>query len=109
MSSFGYSVLGFGSFANRAIKVSISSDVNNPDIDGGSYFGATAWASGTPKVLTITSGTTVGNLSIPSGLGGTLTVVNEGNIHGSAGSGGSAGGGICSGFGGILHAPYIFI
>ena len=90
MSSFGYSVLGFGSFANRAIKVSISSDVNNPDIDGNSYFGATAWASGTPKVLTITSGTTVGNLVIPGSMGGTLTVINEGDIHGSSGSAGSA-------------------
>ena len=91
MSSFGYNVLGFGSFANRAIKAEISSDVDNPDIDGSSYFGATAWASGTPKVLSITSGTTVGNLSIPSGLGGTLTIINAGNIHGSAGSAGSAG------------------
>ena len=100
MSSFGYNVLGFGSFANRAIKVEISSDVNNPDIDGGSYFGATAWASGTPKVLNITSGTTVGNLVIPGSMGGTLTINNAGNIHGSAGSGGSAGSSGAGGSGG---------
>ena len=100
MSSFGYNVLGFGSFANRAIKVEISSDVNNPDIDGGSYFGATAWASGTPKVLNITSGTTVGNLVIPGSMGGTLTINNAGNIHGSSGSGGSAGSSGAGGSGG---------
>ena len=90
MSSFGYNVLGFGSFANRSIRVTISSDVNNPDLDGGSYFGSAVWQGGTPKILEITSGTEVGSLVIPGSMGGTLTIENSGDIRGSSGSGGSA-------------------
>ena len=100
MSSFGYSVLGFGAFANRAIRVTISSDVDNPDLDGNDYFGATAWASGTPKILEVTSGTDIGSLVIPGSMGGTLTIENSGNIKGAAGSQGSAGTGGAGGAGG---------
>ena len=51
------------------------------------------WGAAVPKRLLIPSGVTIGPLTIPSGLGGTLTVQNEGEIQGLGGSANSGAGG----------------
>ena len=54
---------------------------------------AGTWAAATPKIYTINSGTTMGILTAPASMGGTLTINNSGNIQGTGGSAGSAGSG----------------
>ena len=75
-----------------------SSDATHTNLS--SIFGDN-WASTVPKRVVINSGVTVGGTSthairIPSGMGGTLIIDNNGNIHGHGGSsnGGSGGHGI---------------
>ena len=54
---------------------------------------AGTWVAATPKIYTINSGTTMGILTAPASMGGTLTINNSGNIQGTGGAAGSAGSG----------------
>jgi hypothetical protein len=90
MSSFGYNVLGFGSFPNRAIFATASSAST---FNVQTAFGTADYQSGTPKILIIPSGVDLGPMTIPSGMGGTLQVENAGTIRGLGGTAGSAGSG----------------
>ena len=47
---------------------------------------AGTWTSGVPKVYTINSGTTMGILTAPASMGGTLVLNNSGNIQGVGGT-----------------------
>ena len=54
---------------------------------------AGSWASAVPKKYTINNGTTMGILTAPASMGGTLAINNSGNIRGEGGnSSGEAGG-----------------
>jgi len=44
------------------------------------------WAAATPKIYTINSGTTMGILTAPASMGGTLVLNNSGNIQGVGGT-----------------------
>ncbi len=74
MSGFGYNVLGFGAFPNRSVEAGITGNATN--VSAKAQFNATIWASGTPKILNISSGVTLGGtsgtaaLTIESDLGG---------------------------------------
>ena len=107
MTSFGYNTLGFGSFPNRTIYYTAASE-NTFNMQ--TAFGTADYQAGTPKYLTIPSGVNLGPMTIPAGMGGTLTIENAGTIRGlggtagNAGSGGSGGGGNGSGGGDGGHA-----
>ena len=90
MTNFGYQVLGFGSFPNRAIFATASSAST---FNVQTAFGTADYQSGTPKILIIPSGVDLGPMTIPSGMGGTLQIENAGTILGLGGSAGSAGSG----------------
>jgi len=51
------------------------------------------WGAAVPKRLLIPSGVTIGPLTVPSGLGGSLTVENQGEIQGLGGGPNSGAGG----------------
>ena len=97
MSGFGYSVLGFGAFPSRSIVAGITGNASN--VSAKAQFNATLWASGTPKILNISSGVTLGGtsgtaaLTIESDLGGSLLINNAGTITGTGGAAGSSGAG----------------
>lgn len=97
MSGFGYNVLGFGAFPNRSVEAGITSNAEN--VSAKAQFNATIWASGTPKILNISSGVTLGGtsgtaaLTIESDLGGSLLIINAGTITGTGGAAGSSGAG----------------
>ena len=97
MSGFGYNILGFGAFPNRTVEAGITSNAEN--VSAKAQFNATIWASGTPKILNISSGVTLGGtggtaaLTIESDLGGSLLIVNAGTIIGTGGAAGSSGAG----------------
>ena len=97
MSGFGYNILGFGAFPNRSVEAGITSNAEN--VSAKAQFNATIWASGTPKILNISSGVTLGGtsgtaaLTIESDLGGSLLIVNAGTIIGTGGAAGSSGAG----------------
>lgn len=61
-------------------------------INAQTIFG-TDWGAAVPKRLLVPAGVTIGPLTIPTGLGGTLTVQNDGEIQGLGGSGNSGAGG----------------
>lgn len=63
----------------------------NASINAQTIFGSD-WGSAVPKRLSIPAGVTIGPLTIPTGMGGTLEVDVEGEIQGTGGSAGSAGG-----------------
>ena len=88
MTNFGYQVLGFGSFPNRAIFATASSAST---FNVQPAFGTADYQSGTPKILIIPSGVDLGPMTIPSGMGGTLQIENAGTILGLGGTAGSAG------------------
>ena len=97
MSGFGYNILGFGAFPNRTVEAGITSNAEN--VSAKAQFNATVWASGTPKILNISSGVTLGGtggtaaLTIESDLGGSLLIVNAGTITGTGGAAGTSGAG----------------
>lgn len=97
MSGFGYNVLGFGAFPNRSVEAGITSNAEN--VSAKAQFNATIWASGTPKILNISSGVTLGGtggtaaLTIESDLGGSLLIINAGTITGTGGAAGTSGAG----------------
>jgi len=77
----------FGAVNELLQQVTAQASVNAQTIFGSN------WGSAVPKRLLIPAGTTIGPLTIPSGLGGTLTVQNQGEIQGLGGSGNSGAGG----------------
>jgi len=105
--SFGYQVLGFGAFPNRAaagpdFTVTLSSNVNNYNLatdltNNGSNYGAGNWdgTSAITVVLNIDAGVTVysANTSTPSLVvdlatsDSVLTINNSGNVVGKGGAG----------------------
>ena len=97
MSGFGYNVLGFGAFPNRSVEAGITGNATN--VSAKAQFNATIWASGTPKILNISSGVTLGGtsgtaaLTIESDLGGSLLINNAGTITGTGGAAGTSGAG----------------
>ena len=89
------SLTNFYSAVNE-IQHTHSSDATNQNY--ATVFGSN-WASAVPKRVIVNSGVTVGATSgnaamlLPSGMGGTLTIENNGNIegHGGAANGGNGG------------------
>ena len=86
--------------SQAAIIHNISSNATNRDAQ--SLFGTSTFQAADTKILTIPSGVSIGGsgfgtgnvgLTIPSGMGGALTIQNAGTISGAGGSGGSGGGG----------------
>ena len=86
--------------AQAAIVHTISSNATNQDAQ--TLFGTSTFQGADAKILAIPSGVSIGGsgfgtqnvgLTIPSGMGGTLTIQNAGTISGAGGSGGSGGGG----------------
>lgn len=80
-----------------AINAIINTLANTTNVDLSTVFGSN-WASSVPKEIIIPSGVTIGGtgssdaLTAPSGMGGTLTITNAGNIIGFGGAASSAGG-----------------
>ena len=64
----------------------------NASINAQTIFGSD-WGTNIPKRLSIPSGVTIGPLTIPSGMGGTLEVDVAGNIYGTGGSANGGAGG----------------
>jgi len=87
--------------AANAFGLTIAATVTNLDL--ATLFNTAqsgVWADSQPKILTINSGiiigaTSTGNaaLTIPSGMGGTLVIVNNGAIQGAGGASSGAAGG----------------
>ena len=82
----------------RGLSQVITATSTNVNLE--TLFGSTDWASTTPKFVTIDSGVTVGAtstgnaaLTVPSGMGGTLTIVNNGSIEGAGGAANGGNGG----------------
>ena len=80
-----------------AINAIINTLANTTNVNLATVFGDN-WASSVPKEIIIPSGVTIGGtgssdaLTAPSGMGGTLTITNAGNILGFGGAVASAGG-----------------
>lgn len=91
MTGFGYNVNGFGAFASRGVVVdaSAASSANLQTLFNNAV--SDSWASGTPKTYNVNSGTTMGILTAPSGMGGTLEINIEGEVQGTSGAAASAG------------------
>lgn len=64
----------------------------NASINAQTIFGSD-WGSAVPKRLSIPAGVTIGPLTIPSGMGGSLEVDVAGNIYGTGGSANGGAGG----------------
>jgi len=93
MTGFGYNVNGFGAYASRGVTLdaSAASSANLQTLFNNAV--ADSWASGTPKTYNIASGTTMGIITAPASMGGTLIIEHEGAIQGEGGnSSGEAGG-----------------
>ena len=80
-----------------AINAIINTLANTTNVNLATVFGDN-WASSVPKEIIIPSGVTIGGtgtsdaLTAPSGMGGTLTITNAGNIIGFGGASGGNGG-----------------
>ena len=82
---------GYGKSNNVAVTASAASSANLKTLFDNATSGS--WADSIAKVYTINSGTTMGILTAPASMGGTLTIQNSGNIQGTGGSSpGGAGG-----------------
>ena len=79
---------GYGKSNNVSVTASAASSANLKTLFDNATAGS--WADGVAKVYTINSGTSMGILTAPASMGGTLTIQNSGNIQGT---GGSSGGG----------------
>ncbi len=82
---------GYGKSNNVAVTASAASSANLKTLFDNASSGS--WADNIAKVYTINSGTTMGILTAPTSIGGTLVINNSGNIQGTAGSAGSSGAG----------------
>ena len=84
-------------FYNAVNSVTQTLANNSTNVNLSTTFGSD-WASSIPKVLVIASGSTIGGtggtaaITVPTGMGGTLTIQNAGTIVGTGGADGSAGG-----------------
>ena len=80
--------------AANVIAITLS---NSTNVNLQTTFGSN-WASSTPKQITIPSGVTIGGtgssdaLIVPTGMGGTLNIINSGSVIGFGGQAGAAGG-----------------
>jgi hypothetical protein len=80
-----------------ATSVILQTLSNSTNVNLSTVFGSD-WASSVPKEIIIPSGVTIGGtgssdaLTAPSGMGGTLTITNAGNILGFGGTSGGNGG-----------------
>jgi len=85
-----------GTFYNSVNEL-LQAVTANASINAQTIFGSD-WGTNIPKRLSIPSGVTIGPLTIPSGMGGTLEVDVAGNIYGTGGSanGGAGGNAITS-------------
>ena len=82
---------GYGKSNNVAVTASAASSANLKTLFDNASAGS--WAEDIAKVYTINSGTTMGILTAPASMGGTLVLNNSGNIQGTGGSSpGGAGG-----------------
>ena len=88
--------------AQAAIVHTIQSGDTLQNLDAQTLFGTSTFQGADAKILAIPSGVSIGGsgfgtqnvgLTVPSGMGGTLTIQNAGSIIGAGGSGGSGGGG----------------
>ena len=86
---------GYGKSNNVAVTASAASSANLKTLFDNASSGS--WADNIAKVYTINSGTTMGILTAPTSMGGTLVINNSGNIQGTAGSAGSSGAGGAAG------------
>jgi hypothetical protein len=77
----------FGAVNELLQQVTAQASVNAQTIFGSN------WGAAVPKRLLIPSGVTIGPLTIPSGLGGSLIVQNQGEIQGYGGGPNSGAGG----------------
>lgn len=77
----------FGALNELLQQVTAQASVNAQTIFGSD------WGANVPKRLLIPAGVTIGPLTIPSGLGGSLTVENQGEIQGLGGGPNSGAGG----------------
>jgi len=84
-------------FYNSVNELLQAVTANASSVNGSTLFGSD-WGSAVPKRIQINSGVTVGKLTIPTGMGGTLEVDVYGEIQGTGGSanGGSGGNAIDS-------------
>ena len=82
---------GYGKSNNVAVTASAASSANLKTLFDNASSGS--WAEDIAKVYTINNGTTMGILTAPASMGGTLSIANSGNIQGTGGSanGGAAG------------------
>ena len=86
---------GYGKSNNVAVTASAASSANLKTLFDNASSGS--WADNIAKVYTINAGTTMGILTAPTSMGGTLVINNSGNIQGTAGSAGSSGAGGAAG------------
>ena len=94
----GSGTISFSNFYGTSSVVTVTRSSNGTNIDLASEFGSN-WAANVAKAYNINSGVTLGGsgnaaLSVSSGMGGTLTINNAGEIQGypgAAGGGGYAG------------------
>lgn len=84
-------------FYNAVNSVTQTLADNSTNVNLSTTFGSD-WASSIPKVLVVEAGSTIGGtggtaaITVPTGMGGTLTIQNAGTIVGTGGAAGSAGG-----------------
>lgn len=84
-------------FYSAVNSVTQTLDNNSTNVNLSTTFGSD-WASSIPKVLVIEAGSTIGGtggtaaITVPTGMGGTLTIQNAGTIVGTGGAAGAAGG-----------------
>ena len=82
---------GYGKSNNVAVTASAASSANLKTLFDNASSGS--WADAIAKVYTINSGTTMGILTAPASMGGTLVLNNSGNIQGIGGSASGGAGG----------------
>ena len=75
---------GFGKSSELGLTASAASSANLKTLFDNASAGS--WAEDIAKVYTINSGTTMGILTAPASMGGTLVLNNSGNIQGTGGS-----------------------
>ena len=80
-----------GTFYNSVNEL-LQAVTANASINAQTIFGSD-WGTNIPKRLSIPSGVTIGTLTIPTGMGGTLEVDVYGEVQGTGGSAGGGAGG----------------
>lgn len=89
-------LIAFGNFYNCLNEI-LQALSNSTNVDLSSIFGSD-WTTSVPKRCTIAAGVTIGGtggtaaITVPSNMGGTLSIVITGSVIGTGGSAGGAGG-----------------